>query len=142
MVQGGPAFDLELLEDMDAVARETFKNKMSFIYTKTVIRATLKTTGGIILSEAAKDTDDDNASLVLTILGFVGQIFAVASEQADTRSSHYLPAKVYVGGVTLDPGTYTVTVNYYQGIKLLESFRFTQEVKAGALNLTETSYLK
>jgi hypothetical protein len=142
VVQGGPTFDLELLEDLDAVARETFKNKVRFVYTKTIIRATLKAAGSIFLSEAAKHTDDDNASLILGILGLVGQVGAVASERADTRGSHYLPAKVYVGGATLDPGTYTVTVNYYQRNKFLESYTFTQGVQAGALNLTETSYLK
>jgi hypothetical protein len=142
VVQGGPTFNLELLEDMDAVARETFRNKVSFVYTKTIIRATLKAAGGMILTEAARNTDDDDVSLLLGILGLAGKLFAVASERADTRGSHYLPAKAYIGGTTLDPGTYKVTVNYYQERKILESFSFTQVVKAGALNLTETSYLK
>ncbi|MDR1302785.1 MAG: hypothetical protein LBK43_10010 [Treponema sp.] len=139
---GGNRFDLALLEDMEAVARETFKEKINLIYMKSVIRATLKGVTSSVLSAAADETDG-GTSLLLSVLSLGAQVFAETSEQADLRVSRYFPAKAYVGGITLDPGTYSFTTYYYGANgRPVASFRNTVTVQADNLNLVEIVCLK
>jgi uncharacterized protein len=65
------------------------------------------------------------------------------SESADTRMSRYLPGKAYIGGVNLDPGTYSVIINYYNGSNLIASAEYTDvNVRLNRLNLLESVNLK
>jgi hypothetical protein len=138
----GNRFDLALLEDMEAVARETFKEKINLIYMKSVIRATLKGVASSILDAAADETDG-STSLLLSVLSLGAQVFAETSEQADLRISRYFPAKAYVGGITLDPGTYSFTTYYYGANgRPVASFKNTVTVQADNLNLVEIVCLK
>ncbi|GHT67446.1 hypothetical protein FACS1894110_12960 [Spirochaetia bacterium] len=145
VIENGPAFELELLEDIEAVARETFKEKQDVIYLKTVIRATMKgVTSSVLDAAASSDEIDGTTSLILSLLGFGNKIFAEASEQADLRISRYFPGKAYIGGINLDPGTYSFTVNYRDSSgRSLASFR--QEnimIYKDRLNLLEAVCLK
>jgi hypothetical protein len=137
--ENGDRHPLELLENIEAVAGETFKAKEALIYTKSVIRATIKGATASAMSIAARETDDAAASLVLGLFGLGAQIFAEASEQADLRISRYFPARAYVTGITLDPGIYSFSVNYYNGHgRLIESFFFENvSIDENALNLKE-----
>jgi hypothetical protein len=144
VIDGGKTrFDLELLEDMGAVARETFKEKEGLIYMKSVLRATVKGVSSSVLN-AASDTVEGDAGLLLAILSLGAQVMAEATERADLRVSRYFPGKAHVGGATLDPGLYAVTVNYYAGNgRLIASYtREAVEMRAGALNLTEAVCLQ
>jgi hypothetical protein len=145
VVDQGAAFELELLEDIEAVARETFKGKRDVIYLKTVIRATMKgLTSSVLDARASSDDIDDSTSFILSLLSFGNKIFAEASEQADLRISRYFPARAYVGGINLDPGTYSFTVNYRDASgRVLASFR--QEnimIYKDRLNLLEAVCLR
>jgi hypothetical protein len=140
----GEVFDLALLEDMSAVAVETFKNKRNLIYAKSVIRATVKGLTSSALDAAKDQTDDAKTSLILGIFSFGAQIFAEASEQADLRLSRYFPGRAYVGGINLEPGIYSIRVNYYtvQG-DLIESFeRNDMPVQVDRLTLVESICVK
>ncbi|MDR2634264.1 MAG: hypothetical protein LBC51_11695 [Treponema sp.] len=140
--EDGTRFDLALLEDMEAVARETFKEKVNLIYLKSVIRATIKGVTSSALGAAADNTEG-GTSLLFSALSLGTQVFAEASEQADLRLSRYFPAKAYVGGITLDPGTYAFTTYYYGANgKRLASFENTLTVRADRLNLVEVVCLK
>ncbi|MDR1174377.1 MAG: hypothetical protein LBK83_02740 [Treponema sp.] len=103
---------LELLEDIEAVARETFKAKENMIYLKTIVRAIVKSLASYAWDAAADETEDGAVSLVFSILGLTNRIYAEASEQADLRVSRYFPGKAWICGVNLLPGTYSFTVNY------------------------------
>jgi hypothetical protein len=140
-VEGGPSFDLELLEDMGAVMAETFKIRYSVIVAKTFIRTMLKyavsVAGGVAVSEAA-----DNQLLGFGV-ALLGKLVTDASEAADIRSSRYFPGRAYVGGVTLKPGVYNITVNFYNGSSLLESVkRSGMKVEAGKTNIIEAFSLR
>jgi hypothetical protein len=139
----GRRFDLELLENMEAVARDTYKAREQVIYLKTTIRATLKTVGSVALDAMAEESER-GASLAYGILSLGAQVFAEASEQADLRISRYFPARSYVGGITLDPGVYSFEVIYYDYAgKVITSFRYENTaVREGRLNLTEAICLK
>lgn len=143
LLDTGERFSLELLEDIGAVARETFKERADLIYLKSVIRAALKTITSSVLDSASSETEG-STSLVLGILSIGTQIFAEASERADLRISRYFPARAYVGGINLDPGVYSITVNYYTpGGQLAASFaRENLSVSENRLNLAELVCLK
>jgi hypothetical protein len=143
-VTGGLRFNLELLEDIDAVAKETFKQKKNLIYTKSVIRAIVKGVGAATFDVMAQETNDASKSLLFSVLGLGTQIFAEASEQADLRISRYFPAKALVGGINLDPGVYDLTINYYSANGgLIASFNKEQvPVLENKLNLVEVVCLK
>jgi hypothetical protein len=139
----GRRFELELLEDIGAVAGETFKEKQNIIYLKTTIRAILKGAASSALDVAAGETGGETG-LVLGILSFATQIFAEASERADLRVSRYFPAKAWVGGINLAPGIYSFRVRYYsRSGKEIASFRYeNMDIKENDLNLAEAVCLK
>jgi hypothetical protein len=139
----GGGFNLELLENMEAVARETFKARQGLIYLKTTIRAMLKGISSTALGVAAGEAEGE-AAAVLGLLGFLGQMFAEFSEQADLRVSRYFPARAYVGGVNLKPGLYSFRVTYYgrTGRELASERYENMRVRENALNLAEAVCLK
>jgi hypothetical protein len=139
----GQTFDLELLEDMAAVARETFKDRKNLIYLKSVIRAVLKGASSSVLDSASEEVGG-NTGLALGILSIAAQVYAEASEQADLRISRYFPAAAWAGGINLEPGIHSFKVNYYgQSGKPLVSMKYeNMNIRAGALNLAEAVCLK
>jgi hypothetical protein len=142
-LDNGQRFNLELLEDIEAVARDTYKTQESIIYLKSIIRATLKSVGSVVLDSMAEESEG-GASLIFGLLSLGTQVFAEASEQADLRISRYFPAQAYVGGITLSPGRYSFEVTYYnRSGKVMESFRYEDiPVLTNRLNLTEAICLK
>jgi hypothetical protein len=139
----GNSYNLELLEDMEAVARETFKEKAKVIYLKSVIRATIKGATASALDAAGDHTGGDTG-LILGLASLGAQIFVEASEQADLRISRYFPAKAYVGGINLDPGTYSFKINYYTpNGSVIASFNYHNiAIREHNLNLVEAVCLK
>jgi len=143
-LENGETFNLELLENMGAVAAETFRQKAGLIYLKTVLRSITKTGSSIALNEQSDKAGDAQTALLLSVLSLSTQIYAEASEQADLRLSRYFPSSALVGGINLDPGVYSYTVRYYNSANQLISeipFRDVQ-IRANALNLTEAICIK
>lgn len=144
VLDSGETFDLELIEDLGAVATDTFKQRAGLIYLKTVLRSLVKTSSAMVLNEKSKDAGDSNAGLLLGLLSVGTQIYAEASEQADLRMSRYFPAKAYVGGITVDPGVRSFTVRYYNAAgDIIHQVRFENvDVRANRLNLSEAICIK
>ncbi len=138
-IDDGISFELELMEKLSAVARETFKQRAAIIYAKSILRSITKTASSQILEAGAENTSDDSAALILGLLSLGTQIYAEASEQADLRMSRYFPAQALVGGITVEPGDYTVTVSYYDKANVLIQQRVFEycTVMPGRLNLLE-----
>jgi hypothetical protein len=139
----GESFDLELLEDMEAVAREIFKARQDVIYLKTTLRAMIKSLSSSALDAAAYETEGE-VSITLGLLSFVTQIFAELSEQADLRISRYFPARAHVGGINLQPGLYSFRVHYYgkTGTEIASIRYENMRLRENALNLAEAACLK
>jgi hypothetical protein len=139
----GRNFRLELLEDIDAVARDTFRNKRDIIYTRTIIRAVVKGAVSSGLS-AAGDNVGGWAGLALGLAGLASQVYNEASEQADLRVSRYFPGKAWVGAINVEPGTYSFSVNFCtRAGKILTTRYFTDvSVDPDTLNLTEAVCLQ
>jgi hypothetical protein len=138
----GESFDLELLEDLEAIATETFKERAHLAYLKSTLRAIIKGVASSVMGGVGDEMGGD-AGMILSLLSIGTQIFAEASEKADLRISRYFPAKAYVGGITVDPGLYSYSIIYYSGNRVVDSFR--QEnvpLRAGRVNLAEAACLK
>ena len=140
--------NLSKIEDFGNICKDIYKTRSSLIYAKTVARAASKNslaagTGitGSILSES------DNTSIAV-----LGNLFsatstlsennAIDTEKADLRHSSYFPGRADVGGFSLEPGIYDITVAYYSGVNenpiyfdVIQDFT----VKKGKLNLVSTS---
>lgn len=134
VLDSGERFELELLEDMGEVARETFKSSYSLMVLKSVARSIIKTTTVAVIGN---QIDKENSGLGI-LFGIVGQIASTATERADTRMSRYFPRYAFAGGINLEPGIYTVTVNYYGNRGLVRSeTRDNVRVLENSLNLRE-----
>jgi hypothetical protein len=139
-LDSGERFPLELIEDMGAVAAETFKSKHSLIVLKTAARAIIKNTTSKAAAVAATEKGDENVG---RLVGLLSKALVEVTEQADTRLSRYFPCYALAGGVNLEPGKHWLTVNYYNGRGgLVHSERREVSVKENALNLEEFVCLK
>jgi hypothetical protein len=139
-VDGTKKFDLELLEDMGAVIEETFNAHYSNILLKTFIRTIIKYVVADVAAMTAENNDNSLAGLAIAL----GARAAMdASEKADIRMSRYLPDRAYIGGINLDPGTYSVIIKYCNGNKIIYSDKFSDvTVKSGGLNLIQSVKLR
>jgi hypothetical protein len=91
---GDQTVQLDLVEDVTALAIKSLESHMVAITARTVARAAVK-------YRVAKEAEKRNpgAGLLMNIAG-------VVLEQADTRSWSSLPAQIQLGRVSLPPGTY------------------------------------
>ena len=107
LVDGEPLGELQLLEDVGSVARETFNAKKSLIYLRSVARAVVK---GLSAHELKEEIDNGEVG------GWLGKLAVdIASdiiENADLRCSRLLPGRITVGDFEIPPGEYDLTVQY------------------------------
>ena len=141
--ESGESHAFELLEDIDAVARETFKVRQQLIYLKTIIRAIVKSASSSALQAAGNETGGDTG-LVLGLASIAAQAFAEVSEQADIRLSRYFPAKAYIAAVNLPPGQYSFQIKYYgiNGREIASVSHNGMDIREKALNLAEAVCLR
>jgi hypothetical protein len=135
-IEGGPTVGMELIEDMGAAVEQTFNAKFNLTLLKTAVRQMVKYTAGFIAAKAAADAagGSDLAGVAALV---TAQKAAEASETPDTRCARYLPSKALTGAVNLDPGEYTVVIEYYAGGKIISMERKNIRVQRGKLNLIE-----
>ena len=127
----GETFDLELIEDMGTVARETYNAKFANLFFKTYMRVLLKYAAADIAATAAGQTKGGNIARLAA--ANAARVAVNASESADIRMGRYLPNRAYVGGINLEPGSYPVTISFSSGaVKELVA-----EVKANDINLVD-----
>jgi len=151
-INGQKSFDLELIEDMGAVARETFNARFANMFFKTYIRTIIKYATADVGATAAaskfgkekeKKNEQEAGQFFGLFASIAGKIAADSSEAADIRMGRYFPDKAYVGGINLDPGIYSVTVAFYNQGKVIATGDYTGvNVRANALNLIEAASLK
>jgi hypothetical protein len=140
VIQGGQIYALELLEDIDAVARATFETRKDLIYARSLVRAMVRTMPAMAIGAAADAVGDP----LTRLLAIGAQRSANVREEADIRLSRYFPGRASVIGVNLNPGTYTFDVVYKdKSGKTVATEHFRNfEVNQGTLNLVESYSLK
>jgi hypothetical protein len=133
-------FNLELLEDLGAVIEDTFNARFSSILLKTYIRTILKY---VVADVAAIETARQQNELAGLLVAAGARTAVNLSEGADIRMSRYLPEKAYIGGINLDPGTYSVIINYYNGNNIIDRRHYDNViVNLNGLNLLESVNLR
>jgi hypothetical protein len=145
VLNNGQKFNLELLEDMGTVMRETYNASYSNTVLKTYIRVMLKYAATDIAATAGAMHYSAHAgrSLAIEMSAIAAKLAIDASESADIRMSRYLPDRAYIGGINLDPGIYAFKINYYSGGKLVAHDEHTNiSVRSGTLNLAEAACLR
>ena len=139
VVVNNERFNMELLENMGAVIKDTFNARFSQIFLKTYLRTLTKYIATEIGTNAIANDDNQNLQSVVRL---AGRIISDLSEKADIRMTRVLPNKAYIGNINLEPGTYDVTINYYSRGTLIDSDIKNDVVVANnRLNLIDTTFL-
>lgn len=130
---------LEKIESVENIATDTFGQHANVIFSRAMIRAIGKTLKTGALSLVSSLTDDPSVSQFFSILSFASQVADEITEQADLRTSRFFPANIYVGGITLDPGVYTVVVSFNGNGGQVMSTKTYENVKvtAKSVNIVE-----
>ncbi len=104
----GKQITTELMEDIDAIARQSLDTRMAAITARSLARAAVKVTTQKALSRGGGNNEND---AMVGLLGSLAmQVAAVATERADTRSWLTLPANIQLARLPLPPGSYTIKV--------------------------------
>ena len=135
---GNPIAELSMLENMEVVAQETFLLKLPLTIGRTIVRMVAK----IITKEVGKAVlYDQLGELGGFLSGLAVDAAVMASENADLRIAQFFPAYARAVEVSVEPGTYNVQVEYWEGGSLLGVTEHgNREFQPGRLNFVE-SYL-
>lgn len=131
---------LELIESIENIAEDTFRQKQALLYTKAFLRAVSKTASSSAVSAALEAQDDKGLNTLGGLLRFASSLFIEVSERADTRTSRFFPAEVRAGGLNLKSGLYTLRVSCYdkKGKLLHRDIKEDIPVQSGKLNIVES----
>lgn len=132
--------ELEPIESLANVARETFAVKQPIVYTRTITRTIVK---GVLAAEGKRRFEAAGASaggfgaLAGIVASIATDVAVDASEKADLRISRYFPARAYVGEFHLDPGLYDITVEFFdaRGRVVFVDRRYGIEIAERRLNV-------
>ncbi len=131
--------NVQIMEDISTIARETFSARQSMILWRTVMRTLAKT---LASSKLKKKIDDGG------IGGWLGKLAVDVvhdiSENADLRSTHLLPGRIYAGDFVIDPGTYDIKVEFLDTDGMVIESRFYPQVtvRKNDFNLLHTFCLQ
>ncbi|MDH4248132.1 MAG: hypothetical protein OEW39_09965 [Deltaproteobacteria bacterium] len=108
VVDGVPSARLEAAQPLGAIAIKNLENRKGRITAKAIARAATKYMANKALQRRAQDKKD-----VASALAFVaGNVYAVASEQADLRAWETLPDQILFGREFLEPGKHSLAVEF------------------------------
>ena len=100
---------LDLLEDITAIAKKNLEDRVARITVKAVARAAAKY---IAARETRRKIAPDKNDPLGQLIGILGNVYSVATEQSDKRSWRTLPGRIYLGRLSLSEGTWTGEVRY------------------------------
>lgn len=105
---------LQLVENLGSVAAENFRRQFPLIYQRTMARYLVKAGATVGASEVVAQTQNDSGTqwMIRSLGGLIGLAVLGATERADLRSWEFLPAKAFVGLLTLSPGSHRVRLIY------------------------------
>lgn len=113
--------DLELVEDVDALARAALDDDMPVIMSRAIARAVVK-------HKAQSQVEEKRGAM----MGFLATALNVATERADTRSWTTLPQTIQLTRVKLPAGLHKVNIEIYNAAgTLVDTLVKTVQVKSG-----------
>ncbi len=139
-LDNGESKETVLLEDFDEAVRDNVALTAYKAYNRSVIRSTTtKLTAAIsaaIAVNAAYKNSGDLAALTVAIVAKPTIEALDLKEVADIRQAYAFPNNAYCTNFTVEPGTYTVTVDYSDGSQEVIK---NVEVRAGKAILVEST---
>lgn len=121
----GSSASAELIEDFDKAVQIDVAQKARGAYSRSVFRNVVKNSivsasvvaAGLALNQASKSSA---IAAVVAQVAFNASVEAAANavankERADTRQAYCFPNLASAAGFNVDPGTYSVTVEYFDG---------------------------
>lgn len=99
-----------LVEDITQIARKNLEDRIGRITAKAIARATTKYLASRTAKREATKAGGDVAG---ELIGFLTNVYSVATEQADKRSWRTLPGQFRMARLSAPEGSYTVAVEYY-----------------------------
>ncbi|MDO9578944.1 MAG: hypothetical protein Q7J16_13760 [Candidatus Cloacimonadales bacterium] len=140
-VDGVVMKELEMIEDIEKIALETYKIKEPLIYLKTITRSVLKG----LASEKGKTelSKQVGGGLLGDLSRLVTDVAVDATENADLRISRFFPAEALVGEIEVTTGMHRFAIEYYSknGDLLWVDELGEKDVSKKGLNLFESFYL-
>ena len=106
----GKQVDTELMQDVDAIARQSLDARMAAITARTLVRAAAKIIASKKTQQAALNRSNNNDATLGLLGALAVQVAAVVTERADTRSWLTLPGNIQLARLPLPPGSYTIKV--------------------------------
>lgn len=139
-VNGQELGQLQKIEDINRIAKETFQTKANMAYVRAITRTVTK---GIASIATQKKIEESTGELGGMFAKFGTAALTEASEAADLRSCIILPGFAYIGDFDLAPGTHNIRVKYMNryGVEVFAARFDNYEVKFGEVNLIESHYL-
>ncbi len=111
---------LDLLEDITAIAKKNLEDRVGRITAKAIARATTKYLATrAVRRKIAPQKGDPLGELI----GMIGNVYSVATEQSDKRSWRTLPGQIYLGRLLLPGGHWDAEVRYTTGQDVLVETR-------------------
>jgi len=140
--------NLDQIENFGNICADVFKSRSKVIYYKSLARAMTKagtTASTRVASQLFSYSDDPMLNLfggALAATSEASERTTHETEHADLRHSNYFPGRADVGGITVEPGVYDVTISYYSSRDskpLYEEKKTGVRVSAGKMNLVSAS---
>jgi len=120
-----------LMEDLDAIAVQSLKEKEASILLRTVAR-------GVAKYAATKVAEEES-----DVLGVLVNLFGMGTEAADTRSWLSLPKTIWMSKLQLSPGTFDVVVEFLDargGVVDAHTFSAVEVTSARPVFLSHRSF--
>ncbi|MEW6681499.1 MAG: hypothetical protein AB1451_01040 [Nitrospirota bacterium] len=96
-----------LVEDITAIAQKDLADRIGRISAKAIARAAAKYAATRAAEHGVNQSKGDGSG---AIVGLLGNLYGLASEQADTRSWRTLPGAIRMARILVPPGRYTVEI--------------------------------
>lgn len=127
------------VEDIEAIAIKNLNDRIGRIQAKAIARASAKYLATAVAENQAKEQGGELAGL---LVGLAGNVAAAATETIDQRSWRSLPATIHLSRMSVPPGTYNVTIEYYHksGRKLETRAMGTIRVRSGKKTFLKSRY--
>ncbi len=121
---------LDLVEDVTAIAKKNLEDRVGRITAKAIARATAKY---MATRKARKEIAPNENDPVGQLIGLIGNVYSVATEQSDKRSWRTLPDRIYLGRIRLSEGIWDAEIRFFgQGGELVETRQFPNiQVRSG-----------
>ena len=147
-LSNGESKKAALVEDFDEAVRIDVAQKARGAYSRSVFRNVVKNStaaASVIAAGIALRQASDNAiAYTLAQIVFSQAVSAAAGavvnlERADIRQGVYFPNKASAAGFSVDPGIYSVTIEYMSGSNVVEKKTIEKVVVEGGKVNVEVS---